>query len=49
VVVGAYAFEDAVAVEQAVVEDADGGIFGGDDFAVEPDLFGHCVWFRGRV
>lgn len=37
-VVEAEAFEDAVAIEQAVVEDGDGGVGSGVELAVDPDL-----------
>ena len=38
-VVDAHALEDAVAVEQSVVADGDGGAVGGEELAVEPDAF----------
>ena len=44
--VDADALEDTVSVEQAVVENADGGLVGGDQRSVDVDAFGHV---SGRV
>ena len=47
--VAAQAFEDAVAVQQAVVVDADLGVFLRNELAADVDLSRHASWRGGTA